>query len=96
MAEISCRLSDNVIFTSDNPRGESPSSIINDMTRGLAHKNYTIVEDRKEAIELGVGKLKEGQILLILGKGHEKYQEIKGIRYEFDDKQIAKGSIEKR
>lgn len=95
MGEISCRLSDNVIFTSDNPRGENPTDIIKDMSNGLIHKNYSIVEDRKKAIEQGINNLTNNQILLILGKGHEKYQEINGVRYEFDDKLIAQESIRK-
>jgi len=96
MAEAGCLLSDDVIMTSDNPRSEDPMEIITDMIRDLPYHNYEIVLDRKEAIRLGIAKLKEHDILLILGKGHETYQMIGNIKYPHDDKEYAKSVLEKR
>ena len=94
MGRISTTLSDYVIFTSDNPRDEDPISIINDMTINLRKNNFEIIEDRKKAIIKGINMLDNG-ILLILGKGHEDYQLIKGIKYHFSDKEIVLDYIEK-
>ncbi len=91
MAEIAARFSDKVIFTSDNPRFEEPKDIIKDMIRGLesnpALKSKQItVTDRREAIAAACAIAGQGDIILVAGKGHEKYQEIKGARLPFDDK----------
>ena len=91
MAKIACQLSDRVILTSDNPRSEDPVSIIQQMETGIplgdARKSLSIV-DRKEAIKTAVSLAHPGDIILIAGKGHEKYQEVKGIRHPFDDKKV--------
>ena len=91
MAQVACDWSDKVILTSDNPRSESPEQIIKDMDAGVMPNNrkkaLTIV-DRKEAIRTACHLAKPGDIILVAGKGHEKYQEIKGIKHPFDDKQI--------
>lgn len=90
MAKIACELSDQVVFTSDNPRGEDPLAIIEDMKRGLDpnhFKKYLIISDRAEAIKTACSIASSGDIILIAGKGHEKYQEIKGERFPFDDKE---------
>jgi UDP-N-acetylmuramoyl-L-alanyl-D-glutamate--2,6-diaminopimelate ligase len=91
MAKIACQLSDRVILTSDNPRSEDPASIIQQMETGIplgdARKSLSIV-DRKEAIKTAVSLAHPGDIILIAGKGHEKYQEVKGIRHPFDDKKV--------
>jgi UDP-N-acetylmuramoyl-L-alanyl-D-glutamate--2,6-diaminopimelate ligase len=91
MAQVAADLSDKVFLTSDNPRSEDPAAIIQDMEQGLntAGKRKTIaLPDRKEAIKAAVAAGKAGDILLIAGKGHEKYQEIKGVKYPFDDKEV--------
>jgi UDP-N-acetylmuramoyl-L-alanyl-D-glutamate--2,6-diaminopimelate ligase len=91
MAQVACDLSDKVIFTSDNPRSEDPNQIIKDMEAGLssaAKRKYVNIVDRYEAIKAAVNFSKPGDIILIAGKGHEKYQDIKGVKHDFDDKQI--------
>ena len=93
MAQFACQWADQVILTSDNPRSEDPKAIINQMKEGLnasQKKKVLTLEDRKEAIKLGVTLCSEGDILLVAGKGHEKYQEIKGERFPFDDMAILK------
>lgn len=97
MAEVAAKLSDKLILTSDNPRSEDPALIIKDMEAGLntAGKRKTIsISDRKEAIKTAVSLSKNGDIILIAGKGHEKYQEIKGVKHEFDDKKVLKEIFE--
>ncbi|RZF59418.1 UDP-N-acetylmuramoyl-L-alanyl-D-glutamate--2,6-diaminopimelate ligase [Sphingobacterium corticibacterium] len=91
MAEVAVRLSDKVIITSDNPRTEDPMAIIRDMEAGVDSKDrkhvFTIAE-RKEAIRAACHLAQAGDIVLIAGKGHEKYQEVHGVRHHFDDKEI--------
>ena len=91
MGAAACEYSDRVIFTSDNPRSEDPEQILMDMEVGLntaAKRKYTKITDRKEAIRTAINLAGPDDILLIAGKGHEKYQEIKGVKHPFDDKQI--------
>ena len=91
MAQTACNLSDKVILTSDNPRSEEISDILKDMETGLdsaAKRKYISISDRKEAIKTAVSLAKEEDIILIAGKGHEKYQDIKGTKYPFDDKAV--------
>ncbi len=91
MAKIASRLSDKCIFTSDNPRNENASDIIDDMLAGLSEDEQAQclkIEDRKEAIKLATMLAEENDVILVAGKGHEKYQEIKGQRFPFDDKEI--------
>ena len=93
MAAAACEHSDKVIFTSDNPRSEDPVQIIKEMEEGLpvaAKKKYISIVDRKEAIKTAISLAKPEDIILIAGKGHEKYQEIKGVRNHFDDKEIVR------
>ncbi|MEO6637315.1 MAG: UDP-N-acetylmuramoyl-L-alanyl-D-glutamate--2,6-diaminopimelate ligase [Ginsengibacter sp.] len=97
MAEVACEYSDKIIFTSDNPRSEDPATIIRDMEQGvpvIARKKYISIVDRKEAIKTAVNLANQKDIVLIAGKGHEKYQEIKGVKYDFDDKQVLKEMLE--
>ena len=99
MAAIAATLSHRVILTSDNPRNENPEDILRDMNTGIdpAHKKNTLViADRKEAIKTAFALAAEGDIILIAGKGHEKYQEINGIRHPFDDKQVLTELFETR
>ena len=93
MADIAATLSSKVILTSDNPRNEDPYDIIADMERGVQPQHYkkTIaVSDRKQAIKIACQLASPNDIILIAGKGHETYQEIKGIKYDFDDMQTVK------
>jgi UDP-N-acetylmuramoyl-L-alanyl-D-glutamate--2,6-diaminopimelate ligase len=90
MAAEACRFSDRVILTSDNPRTEDPAMIIKDMEQGLntAAKRKTVsIADRREAIKTAIGFSKPEDIVLIAGKGHEKYQEVNGVKHHFDDKE---------
>lgn len=93
MAQEAVKQSDKVIFTSDNPRFEEPQDIIDDMLAGLndhqKRKVLTIV-DRKEAIRTACMLAGKGDVVLIAGKGHEDYQEVKGIKHHFDDKEVVK------
>ncbi|HKG05810.1 MAG TPA: UDP-N-acetylmuramoyl-L-alanyl-D-glutamate--2,6-diaminopimelate ligase [Pedobacter sp.] len=91
MAQVACDWSDKVILTSDNPRTEDPAAIINDMERGVSptNKRKTLtIPDRKEAIKTACHLARPGDIILLAGKGHEKYQEINGVKHHFDDKEI--------
>jgi UDP-N-acetylmuramoyl-L-alanyl-D-glutamate--2,6-diaminopimelate ligase len=91
MAQTACDLSDKVILTSDNPRTEDPAQIIADMEAGLntaAKRKYISILDRKEAIKAAVEFAKPEDIVLVAGKGHEKYQDIHGVKHPFDDKAI--------
>lgn len=90
MAKIASALSNQVVLTSDNPRDEEPEAILNDMRVGLdpIHaKNTVSISDRREAIKVACSFANPGDIVLVAGKGHEKYQEIKGIKHPFDDKE---------
>lgn len=91
MAKVAVRMSDKVVITSDNPRTEDPAVIIRDMETGVNPKDrkhvFTIME-RKEAIRAACHLAQSGDIILVAGKGHEKYQEINGVRQHFDDKEI--------
>ena len=92
MAEVDCKHSDKVIITSDNPKSEHPSEIIKDMEAGLgaaARRKYIAIIDRKEAIKAAISLAKQEDIILVAGKGHEKYQEIKGVKNHFDDKEVV-------
>ncbi|OPZ97793.1 MAG: UDP-N-acetylmuramoyl-L-alanyl-D-glutamate--LD-lysine ligase [Bacteroidetes bacterium ADurb.Bin408] len=91
MARIAGELSDNLILTSDNPRFEEPEEIIEDMYKGIdavLKKKTLVVTDRRQAINTACKMAREGDIILVAGKGHEKYQEIKGVKHPFDDMDI--------
>ncbi|MDR2954020.1 MAG: UDP-N-acetylmuramoyl-L-alanyl-D-glutamate--2,6-diaminopimelate ligase [Prevotella sp.] len=93
MAREAVRLSDQVILTSDNPRWEEPQAIINDMADGLNSqqmKKALLIVDRAQAIKTACTLAKEGDVILIAGKGHEDYQDIKGVKHHFDDREIVK------
>lgn len=97
MAEVACEHSDKVIFTSDNPRSEDPIQIIKDMEAGVgiaARRKYISIADRREAIKTAINLANKEDIILIAGKGHEKYQEIKGVKNHFDDKEEVKKVFE--
>ena len=93
MAQEAVKQSDKVIITSDNPRFEDPQDIINDMLAGLDKqqmKKVLSIVDRKEAIRTACMMAKKGDVILVAGKGHEDYQEIKGVKHHFDDKEILR------
>ncbi|PKQ60769.1 UDP-N-acetylmuramoyl-L-alanyl-D-glutamate--2,6-diaminopimelate ligase [Labilibaculum filiforme] len=93
MAKISAELSDKVILTSDNPRSEDPDQIILDMKEGVSANNtrkVLAITDRKEAIRTAHMLAQKDDIILVAGKGHEDYQEIKGVKHHFDDKEVIK------
>jgi len=97
MAEVACEHSDKVIFTSDNPRSEDPSQIIKDMEAGVgaaARRKYISIVDRREAIKTAISLASKEDIILVAGKGHEKYQEIKGVKNHFDDKEVVNEMFE--
>jgi UDP-N-acetylmuramoyl-L-alanyl-D-glutamate--2,6-diaminopimelate ligase len=97
MAEVAVEYSDRVILTSDNPRSEDPAEIIHDMEKGIpvaAKRKYLAIVDRKEAIKTAISLAKPEDILLIAGKGHEKYQDIKGVKHHFDDKEVVTAMFE--
>ena len=90
MAQEAVKQSDRVIITSDNPRFEEPQDIINDMLAGLnaqQMKKVVSIADRREAIRTACMMAQKGDVILIAGKGHEDYQEIKGVKHHFDDRE---------
>jgi len=97
MANIATQMSDKVIITSDNPRTENPSTIIAEMEAGVEPQNFKkslSIEDRKQAIKTACQLANANDIILIAGKGHETYQEIQGVRHDFDDMKIVKEFLE--
>ncbi len=99
MGEIASTLADSVVITSDNPRSEVPENIITDIESGLVSRtgiSTIVVVDRREAIAAAIASAAAGDIVLIAGKGHEDYQEIKGVRYPFSDAEIAEQVLGQR
>ena len=93
MAKIACELSDIVILTSDNPRNEEPEDILADMQAGVSithRRKVNQITDRREAIKKAAQMAGPQDIILVAGKGHETYQEIEGVRHDFDDLKISK------
>ena len=91
MAAVACKYSSKIIFTSDNPRSEDPMAIIKEMQLGVGptdSKKTLVLVDREEAIKTACMLAKEKDIILVAGKGHENYQEIKGVKHAFDDKEV--------
>jgi UDP-N-acetylmuramoyl-L-alanyl-D-glutamate--2,6-diaminopimelate ligase len=98
MAAIACERSDKVILTSDNPRSEDPNTILDEMMVGVEgqyFKKTLSIVDRAQAIKTAVSMAEKGDIILVAGKGHEKYQEIKGVKHDFDDMLITKDLFKK-
>ena len=95
MGKIATQIADRVIITSDNPRSESPESIIEDIITGVNGNIPVDIEvNRRDAIQLALKKASAGDTILVAGKGHETYQEINGIKYPFDDRQVIKESVQ--
>ena len=91
MGEIAQRLAAHVVITSDNPRGEAPEAIIAEIAGGIqSPKGVIQIIDRREAIRLALDEAREGDVVLIAGKGHETYQEIAGEKLPFDDREIVR------
>ena len=94
MGRIASEIADEVILTSDNPRDEEPETILDEIeggiAGGIASGHYRRISDRSEAIRQGVSMLRPGDILLVAGKGHERYQEIAGKKYFFSDQEQIK------
>ena len=93
MAQEAVKQSNKVIITSDNPRFEEPQDIIDDMLAGLNKeemKKVLCIVDRKEAIKTACMLAQAGDAILVAGKGHENYQDIKGVKYHFDDKEVIR------
>jgi UDP-N-acetylmuramoyl-L-alanyl-D-glutamate--2,6-diaminopimelate ligase len=90
MAQEAVKQSDRVIITSDNPRFEEPQDIINDMLASLSaqqKKKVVSIVDRREAIKTAVMLAEKGDVILVAGKGHEDYQDVKGVKHHFDDRE---------
>lgn len=99
MAQIGFRLSHELILTSDNPRSEDPEAILDEMESGLpeeAQGRVLRITQRKAAIQTAARLAKAGDIILVAGKGHEKYQEIKGVKHPFDDTAILREVLQQR
>ncbi len=99
MAAIACRFSDRIILTSDNPRNEDPMGILEQMQAGVPPvdvKKTQTIEDRREAIRKAVSLARPHDIILVAGKGHETYQEIKGVKYDFDDRAVLQEAFAER
>jgi UDP-N-acetylmuramoyl-L-alanyl-D-glutamate--2,6-diaminopimelate ligase len=93
MAKIASENSNKVILTSDNPRSEDPNAILDDMKKGISVENgkkVLSITDRKEGIRTACLFAKQGDIILVAGKGHETYQEINGVKHQFDDREVLK------
>jgi len=94
MGRIAVGYADHVVITSDNPRSEDPKKIIEDIISGIPESNnYTVEADRKNAIKYALSIAKKDDAVILAGKGHEPYQEIKGVKYPFDEREIVIGSL---
>lgn len=94
MARVACRLADEAVFTSDNPRNESPEAILDDMVAGLVTRTpYRVIVDREEAIRMLIQSARPGDILLVAGKGHEDTQEISGKKIPFSDASVIRDEL---
>ncbi|MGK9368135.1 UDP-N-acetylmuramoyl-L-alanyl-D-glutamate--2,6-diaminopimelate ligase [Melioribacter sp. Ez-97] len=89
MGRIASEMSDKVFVTSDNPRTENPSAIIDEILKGIKKDNYSVIENREEAIKKAIQNSEKDAVILIAGKGHENYQEVNGVRTHFSDKETA-------
>ena len=96
MGRIAGRLADTVILTSDNPRDEEPEAILRDIAAGVEETSGAclLVPDRREAVRLAVRQCRPGDVLLVAGKGHETYQEIRGARLALDDRKLVRAALD--
>lgn len=96
MGRVASTLSDMCVLTTDNPRQEEPGAILREIEAGITGRNYKVVEDRREAIELAVSLAGDRDVILVAGKGHEDYQEVEGRRLPFDDRVEVRRAAERR
>ena len=89
MGEIATLMSDYVVITSDNPRNENPYNIMEDINKGVKGRKYINIENREEAIYYALDRAGKGDIVAILGKGNESYQEIDGVKYPYSDYKVV-------
>ena len=96
MGEVSGRLSDLTIITSDNPRDEEPEAIINDIITGISKTDgkHVDIVDRREAIKYAIANGEKGDIIVLAGKGHEDYQIIKGVKHHMDERELIASVLE--
>ena len=96
MGEIGGQLADLCILTSDNPRTEDPMAILSQIEEGIrpTGKPYVVIENRREAIRYALNEAKEGDTVVLAGKGHETYQEIMGVKHPFDEKKVVQELLE--
>ena len=96
MGEISSEYADLTVITSDNPRTEEPQNIMDDILTGVKRKNgeYIMIQDRKEAIRYCILNAKDGDVIVLAGKGHEDYQEINGVKYPMDERVLIREILE--
>jgi UDP-N-acetylmuramoyl-L-alanyl-D-glutamate--2,6-diaminopimelate ligase len=98
MGEIGGRLADFTILTSDNPRGEDLDAILEEIERGIRRvegARYIVIENRRKAIAYALSMARPGDVVVLAGKGHETYQEIKGVKHPFDEKVVVRELLEK-
>ncbi len=93
MGRVATRFADGVVVTSDNPRGEDPEAIIADILKGARRRDLTVNPDRRDAIGAAIAAARRGDIVLVAGKGHERYQEIRGVRHPFSDVTVAREAL---
>lgn len=93
MGAIAARLADSVIVTSDNPRGEDPLAIIADIAAGARGRGFMVEPDRARAIRLAIGMARRGDVVLVAGRGHERYQEIAGVKHAFSDAAVVRAAL---
>ncbi|MFH0790523.1 MAG: UDP-N-acetylmuramoyl-L-alanyl-D-glutamate--2,6-diaminopimelate ligase [Candidatus Omnitrophota bacterium] len=96
MGRIVSELADYAVITNDNPRSEDPHSIINDIERGITKKNYSVIPDRREAIEKSLELARSGDVVLVAGKGHENYQVLKSQIIRFDDREVVRECLKQK
>ena len=96
MGRIASEQADEVIITSDNPRDEDPERILDEIEQGITAARYRRINDRAEAVRVAVSMLKKGDVLLVAGKGHEKYQEIAGQKHFFSDQELLRQCIQEK
>lgn len=96
MANIAERFADRVVITSDNPRSENPQAILQEISQGFKQKNFDVIEDRQQAIQFATERASPGDVVLVAGKGHEKYQLVGSERTYFDDVEVASIALTKR
>lgn len=93
MGEVCSRLADHVVVTSDNPRSENPNAIISDIIAGMTRSDAIIEPDRRAAISRAISAAKQGDVILVCGKGHETTQEINGVKHPFDDREVIRNIV---